>query len=68
MWDGGHPGTGVTIRRSGVPGDLTTTTITTDTILTGITIIIAITVTGTAIGAITIILTIETMCACTVTG
>ncbi len=63
MWSGGPPGTGATIRGTGVPGEPITGTITMGTIIIGITGITPITVTGTATGAGTIILTIAVKCA-----
>jgi hypothetical protein len=50
MWLGIHHGTGVTGRFTGIRGVRFTGILTTDTILTGITIIILITGTGTTIG------------------
>ena len=66
MWYGDHPGTGITIQDTGVPGGLITGTIITGTILTGITIITLTIVTGTVTGAETIVPTIEAECTCTV--
>ena len=66
MWDGGHPGTGVTIPLTGVHGDLITGTITTGIIISGMTNITAITVTVTVTGAGNTKLTITAMCVYTV--
>ena len=63
---GDHPGTGVTILLTGVHGDLTTGTTTMATTISGITIITAITVTGTVTGAGHTKLTITAMCEYTV--
>ena len=65
MWYGDHPGTGITIQDTGVPGGLITGTIITGTILTGITIITLTIVTGTVTGAETIVPTIAAECTCT---
>ena len=61
MWFGGHPGTGVIIPLTGAHGEPTTGTITTDTIITGIIIIMLDTDTGTITEADTTILTIVHM-------
>ena len=58
---GGQAGIGDIIPVTGIPGHLTTITITTDTILTGTTIITVITVTGIITAAGAIIITITAM-------
>ena len=61
MWFGGHPGTGVIIPLTGAHGELTTGIITTAIIITGKTIIMLDTDTGTITEATTTILTIAPM-------
>ena len=61
MWFGGHPGTGVIIPPTGAHGEPTTGTITTDTIINGMTIIMPDTTTGTITDPDTTILIIDHM-------